>query len=557
MSSIEELESSIDIVELVKRYTALKKAWTNYKALCPFPGHNEKTPSFVVSPSKQLAHCFWCHRWWGPIKFIMDVENCEFREALEILSSITWVKLKWYDAKKEKIKKNIYSAYKDSVSYYRNNLEKYPDILAYLKSRWLTQESIDKFNLWYSDSWLELYNYLIWKWVEHTLIEKTWIYVDINSKKDKFLARVIFPIQNRRWDFVAMAWRVIWNAMPKYINSSASDIYDKSSTLYGLFQARNEITKKNAIIITEWYMDCIALHQAGFKNTVCVSGTALTEKHIWIIKKLTSRIYLCFDWDKAWADATNLSIEMLKNKDLEVKIINLWKYKDPDEAIKDDFDFENAIRTALTPIGYFLKDIKNTDSLLEKKEYLQKSLDILKNYQNNVEIDFYLKEISQILDIKLEVVYSEFKRTKLAKRENIWIKNNAWNITSQEMIIWIILQYPDYFEFIKENISFREFLNDDLQNILENWIEIINNFEINKKNKYKALSSQEEALEIQAQLEWSSVKNEEAIKSIILKTIKKLNWDILSEAKNELTEKIKSGDLEALKKYNELLKIKK
>ncbi len=553
MSSIEELEASIDIVELVKRYANLKKAWTNYKALCPFPGHNEKTPSFVVSPSKQLAHCFWCRRWWWPLKFIMDVENCEFKEAIEILSSITWVKMKWFDAKTEQIKKNIYSIYKDIVNYYTNNLKKYPEISKYLYDRWLNSDSITGFSLWYSDSWLDLYNYLVWKWYDDHLIEESQVFVDFNTKKDKFIWRVIFPIRNQRWDFIALAWRVLWNGMPKYLNSSSSNIYDKSSILYWLFQARNEITKKDFIIITEWYMDCISLHQAGFTNTVCVSWTALTEKHIWIIKKLTSKIYLCFDWDWAWLNATNLSIEMLKNKDVEVKIINLWNYKDPDEVIKAWMDFNDYINNAVSPIWFYLNTLENTDSLQDKKQHLNKLLDIVKNYQDNVERDYYLKEISQKLDIKLEIVYSEFAKTRLAKRENDTFKNTKTPTSSQDTLVWLLLKYPEYFDFIKENIKFTKYLNSDLQNILNSWVDYINNFELDKKSRYLTLINQDEVLTIQAQTDNYIQKNDDNIKSSILKTMSSIYLSLTQELKEILANKIKSWDKEAVKDYYDLL----
>jgi DNA primase len=258
----------------------------------------------VVSPSKQIAHCFWCHRWWGPLKFIMDVENCEFKEAMEILSSITWIKLKWYDKERETLRKNVYSLFKDIVRYYKKSLENNPWVQKYLIDRWLNTESINTFEFWYADSGIELYNYLKQKWYDDELINESNVFWDLKTRRDKFIGRIIFPLKNIRWDIVGLAGRIIHNGEPKYLNSPASQIYDKSSILYGLFEARWEITKKDFIIITEWYMDTIALHQAWFKNTVCVSGTALTEKHIWVIKNLTSKIYLCFDNVNAWVQAT-------------------------------------------------------------------------------------------------------------------------------------------------------------------------------------------------------------------------------------------------------------
>lgn len=557
MSQIEELESSIDIVELVKKYTNLKKAGVNYKALCPFPGHNEKTPSFVVSPSKQIAHCFWCHRWGGPLKFIMDVENCEFKEAMEILSSLTGVKIKGYDKEKETLRKNVYSLFKDIVRYYKKSLENNPWVQKYLLDRWINSESLATFEFWYADSGVELYNYLKQKWYDDELIIESNVFSDIKIKKDKFIGRVIFPLKNIRGDIVGLAGRIIHVWEPKYLNSPASQIYDKSSILYGLFEARWEITKKDFIIITEWYMDTIALHQAGFKNTVCVSGTALTEKHIGVIKKLTSRIYLCFDNDHAWIQATNLSIEMLKNKDLEVKVISLDGGKDPDEIIKSGGDFQLFIEQALSPIWYHLKQMQETESLQDKKEMLKKLLEIVKNYQDNIEKDFYLKEISKKLDIKIDVVYLEYNKTKLEKRAWEFEIPISHKLKSEDLIIGYIIKYPEKFSLIKEHIHFVSYLWGDLQNILKNGIEIIHQFELTKKNHYLSLSQNDEALEIKAQLENSWVKNSDKIDSIILKTIQKLNKDTLKNAESSIKQRIQSGDIDALGEYKEILKIKK
>ena len=243
---VEDLEWAIDMVDLVWRYTKLKKSWTNYKALCPFPWHSEKTPSFMVSPTKQIGYCFGCHRGGWAIKFIMDIENCTFKEAVEILSNYTWIKVAWnFKTENFEVKKNLYSLYKDATNYYKNTLKNYPEIKKYLYERGLNEDIINNFNIWYSDSWIELFNYLKSKWYTDEQIFESQIFLDIKTKKDKFIGRVIFPIQNSRWDFVAFAWRITWTWEPKYLNSPASKLYDKSNILYNLFNARQAITKED------------------------------------------------------------------------------------------------------------------------------------------------------------------------------------------------------------------------------------------------------------------------------------------------------------------------
>lgn len=560
VNSIQDLENSIDIVELVKRYTNLKKAWANYKSLCPFPWHNEKTPSFIVSPSKQIAYCFWCHRWWWPIKFIMDIENCSFKEAVDILSNITWITLSWIDAKKEKIKKNIYSVLKEIKNYYVKSLQKESKVLKYLFDRWLTKESIEKFELWFSNSWTELYKYLKEKWFEDGLIEKSNVFLDLKNKKDKFIWRVIFPIKNIRWDVVAFAGRVIVDWEPKYLNSSSSDVYDKSSILYWFYEAKNDISKLNYIMITEGYIDVISLHQAWFKNVVCVSWTALTEKHVQIIKRFTSKIYLCFDNDKAWENATNLAIDMLKNKELEVKIIVLDWWKDPDEIIKNWIDFNIFIKNALSPISYFIKKLWPINWISDKKEALKKMLEIVKSYSDDIERDYFLKEISEKLDIKLDLVYLEFNKIKVNLKNN----TNSSIITEKKLediednIIVLFLKYPHLIDFIIENlIDVHSYFSIILQRIIQNKKVDIDELDIDRKNRLLALANKEEALKIQAQMQDNAIKTNEKIISDIKKQIKKFNNDMIKKIENDLKEKIKLWNIDAIKEYQKILKLKK
>ena len=544
---VEDLEWAIDMVDLVWRYTKLKKSWTNYKALCPFPWHSEKTPSFMVSPTKQIGYCFGCHRGGWAIKFIMDIENCTFKEAVEILSNYTWIKVAWnFKTENFEVKKNLYSLYKDATNYYKNTLKNYPEIKKYLYERGLNEDIINNFNIWYSDSWIELFNYLKSKWYADEQIFESQIFLDIKTKKDKFIGRVIFPIQNSRWDFVAFAWRITWTWEPKYLNSPASKIYDKSNILYNLFNARQAITKEDFIIICEWYMDVIALNKWGFLNSVAVSGTALTEKHLTLIKRLTKKIYLCFDWDWAWQKATELSLEKMKNEGFEVKIITISWGKDPDEIISSGKDFSQFIKNALTPIWYFIKKSKfNTWSLEDKKILLEQGLELIKSYSDNVEKDFYLQELSKLLWIKESIVYDRFNKIKFkvqkSTEENLKIKNN---ISSIELIMWYILLDEKNIDFFKENIVFSEYLPKDLKEIFEFWIKKIESFDLEKKEKIKWVSLK---IEDSENFKNSINKQEELKKAVIW-----LNREIFLKKQEELKNKINSGDESVLLEFTSL-----
>lgn len=546
---VDELENAIDIVELVSKYVKLKKSWANYKAVCPFPGHTEKTPSFMVSPVKQLAYCFGCHKGWGALKFIMDIENTEFKDALQILAWITGRKLEWFDSEKYKVQKNIYNLYKDSVNYYKKALENNSEAQKYLFNRGLKKEDFKKFNFGFSDSGISLFNYLKDKWYNDKQIWSSNIFVNLSGRKDKFIWRIIFPIQNLRWDFIAFTARIINSWEPKYLNSPASELYDKSEILYWLFQAKKSIVDKNYVIIVEWQMDAISLQSAWFINTVAISGTALTEKHLIVLKRITHKIYLSFDWDSAWKKATKLALETIKNKWFEVKIIDIPNNSDPDSLLKTGEDFEKFIKNALSPIGYYInKSDFDITSIEDKKKLLEELLEILKSYLDRVEQDFYLQEISRILNIKIDIVYDNFIRINRQK-VRFWVlkkqENSNQNFTLEEIAIWYILLDSKYKDFIEKNIIFENNIWSDLKEVLEN-TKIIEKFELAKRDKLRAIS-----MKISSEQEQDS---EKIVVDNLVNFTKKLNKFYYKNIVSELKQKMELGDDLAFLKYSKIIK---
>ncbi len=542
---VEDLENAIDIVDLVSKYTSIRKAGANYKALCPFPWHSEKTPSFVISPSKQLAYCFGCHKWWGALKFIMDIENCDFREATEILWSFTWINVKTnFDQESYDIKKSIYSLYKDAVNYYKKALEENPNIEKYLFDRWLTKEAIQDFNFWYSDNWPKLYSYLKEKWYDDKIIKEANIFVDENLKKDKFINRVVFPIQNLRWDFVAFTARTIWNLEPKYLNSPASRIYDKSSILYWLYSARSSIAKNNFVIVTEWQMDTISLQVAWFKNTVAVSGSALTEKHIQILKRITKKIYLCFDWDWAWEKATKLALEILKNKWLEVKLIILPDWQDPDEIIKAWKDFWEFIRNAVSPVWYYIKKSDfNIDSIDDKKKLLSLIIDVINSYSDQVERETYVKEISKLLWVSENIIYDKINSSGFKRRtEQIEEKRDKFSL-SDIAISYIVLN-PSLKKDFEEKLVFKDDIDFDLKKALEDSRKFLDSLELSKKEKIRWIGLMLD----------EKNENEEKTQKSVDGLINQINKFTYKQITNRLRKLMWEGNTEAFKKYSEVMK---
>ncbi len=298
MSLSQEIDAKINIVDLAGRYVQMKKAGANYKALCPF--HNEKTASFMISPAKNIAYCFSCHRGGGPVKFLSEVEKIEFREAIQILAKEAGVELKTdYYKERGENRTDIYELYKMVASWYQQDLYKPENIdkLTYIQKRGLTGETLEKFGIGYSGDSRGLFYHLKEKGFSEKDIMDSGVFV--SSSRDKFFGRIVFPIANYTGNIVAFTGRIIDQGEPKYLNSPASRIFNKSEILYGLNLAKTEISKKGFVIIAEGQMDTIALHQAGFTNTVAISGTALTKEHVQFLKRLSHRIYLCLDSDNA------------------------------------------------------------------------------------------------------------------------------------------------------------------------------------------------------------------------------------------------------------------
>jgi len=549
---VDELENSIDIVELVSKYTKLKKAWANYKAVCPFPGHNEKTPSFVVSPVKQLGYCFGCHKWGWALKFVMDIENMEFKDAIQVLAWITWKKLDGFDNEKYKVQKNIYGLYKDAVTYYKKALENNPEAQKYLFERWLNKEDFEKFNFWFSDSGVSLYNYLKDKWYDEWQIKKSNIFVNIASRKDKFIGRVMFPIRNLRWDFVAFTARILNSWEPKYLNSPASDLYDKSEILYWLYEAKKSIVDNDFVIVVEWQMDAITCQSSWFNNTVAISWTALTEKHLTILKRLTHKLYLSFDWDSAWEKATRLALETIQNKWFEVKIIDIPDWSDPDDIIKSWWNFKDFVDNALTPIGYYIsKENFDITSIEDKKKILDKLLEILKHYSDPIEREFYFKEISRKLDIKDYIIYDKFNKINRDKIQ-FWVKKEDTqkndSFSFEELAIWYILNSEDSKKYIDENILFRDNIWEDLDSILKD-LSIIEKFPLEKKDRLKSISMQISCNEEND----TEDRKDEDLKNFV----KKLNVSIYKKLVTELKEKMNSWDEKYFIEYSNTVKLAK
>ena len=335
---IDEVVSRSDIVDIISGYIKLKKNGSSYVGLCPF--HNEKSPSFSVSPGKQLYHCFGCGVGGNVITFVMEYENYTFLEAVKYLADKAGMQLpetsySEEEKKNRDLKAKLLEINKIAATYYYHQLkaENGKIGLSYLQKRGLSDTTINRFGLGYAgQTGNALYQYLKSKGYDDALLKETGLFTYERGIYDKFWNRVMFPIMDINYKVIGFGGRVMGDAKPKYLNSPETKLFDKSRNLYGLNAAR--ISRKSNMIICEGYMDVISLHQAGFTQAVASLGTALTLGQAALMKRYTDNVLITYDSDAAGVKAALRAIPILKEAGLTTKVINMQPYKDPDEFIK-------------------------------------------------------------------------------------------------------------------------------------------------------------------------------------------------------------------------------
>lgn len=483
---VQKVIDTANIVEVISEFVSLKKAGVNYKGLCPF--HNEKTPSFIVSPSKQIFKCFGCGEAGTAVSFLMKHENFTFNEAIRWLAKKYNIEIKDVELSKEQIEEerqkealfhiNIFA--QKLFTYNLFNTDEGQIALMYLKNRGVNDESIVKFGLGWSMSDKE---HLCKKALENgynlELLEKAGLTNQIeqnNIKKgiDKFHSRVMFPIYSLSGQIIAFGGRIISNDVnaAKYINSPETFIYKKSQSLYGIYQAKNEIVKKNNCYLVEGYLDVISMHQKGITNTVASSGTSLTEEQIRIIRRFTDNITLVFDADQAGQKATSRGIELALKEGLNVKIVSLPTDEDPDSFCQkySEHDIKEYFRDNEQDFVYFL--IKNKpqnfdNNPAEKSKYLHQILNILSVINDKLKRDEYIKIISETFKINPNTIYIELHNIEKSKR------NIQQNNTTQKDDDTLTIELPQISnelyvvekQIIYYLLKFGDFIFDENQNV--------------------------------------------------------------------------------------------
>ena len=337
---VEEVRTKNDIVDIVSGYVKLQKKGSNYFGLCPF--HNEKSPSFSVSPSKQMYYCFGCGAGGNAITFLMEYENYSFPEALQVLADRAGVELPKEEMTKEAraqadLRATLLEINKLAANYFYYQLKQPQGKLGYdyLTGRKLSDATILHFGLGFANKTSDdLYRYLKSKGYKDEILKETGLVsIEERGTHDKFWNRVMFPIMDVNNRVIGFGGRVMGDGTPKYLNSPETRLFDKSRNLYGLNYARS--SRKKYMLICEGYMDVIAMHQAGFTNAVASLGTAFTSQHAMLIKRYTDQVILTYDSDGAGVKAALRAIPILKEVGISCKVLNMKPYKDPDEFIKN------------------------------------------------------------------------------------------------------------------------------------------------------------------------------------------------------------------------------
>ena len=403
MDETELIKSKVNIVDLISEYIPLKKAGVNFKAPCPF--HNEKTPSFVVSPERQIFKCFGCQKSGDIFTFLMEKEGMDFKDALEMLAKKAGIVLKQTESKKD-FKQRLFEVNLKAQEFFHYMLTKHPlgkNALEYLKSRGVTDESIESFGIGYApNSWESLTKVLLKR--NFTISEIIEVGLAVSSRNggyDRFRGRITFPLIDSKDKLRGFSGRVLYLAEPKYINSPQTPIFDKSEYLFGINLAKAEIRAKKEAVLVEGEMDVIMSHQAGFRNVVASKGTALTEGQVNLIKKFTENLSLCFDMDIAGDSASRRGIEIAEKAGLNIKVIELTSGKDAAEVVKEDPGlWEKAVADAVPIYDYYLTSIAkryDVSKSTDLKRIGEELIPIWAKISNSLERERYIEKLSAFI----------------------------------------------------------------------------------------------------------------------------------------------------------------
>lgn len=485
-SDLEEIKSRLNIIDVLGEYIRIEKAGSNYRALCPF--HNEKSPSFMVSEEKQMWKCFGCQKGGDIFTFVMEMEGLEFREALKQLAEKAGVELKGYDPKKTEVKNRTLEILELATKWYEYQLWNGPGktkILEYLRGRGLKDLTIKEFRLGYAPKgWRNILEFLVKRGFNTSEIEKTGLLVKKEKGHDyydRFRERIMFPIADYSGKIVGYSARVAPGgdeSQAKYVNTPETEVYHKSHVLYGLDKAKQEIKNQDFVLLVEGNMDVVASSQAGIKNVVAVSGTALTPDQIKIIKRYTPKVKMFFDMDSAGYNATKKSVKLCLSSDMSVEVVSIESGKDAaDIAREKPEELKQAVKNSKNAMEYLLDDsIKRFDKnkVEDKRKISEIMVDMMGSIANAVEKSHWIKKIAQKLEVAEDALTDILKKANLKNRwtgkesetkKEVYIVRPKMEVLADEALGMILTDPNVWKEAVKESKTLSFEPKDRLLNI--------------------------------------------------------------------------------------------
>ncbi len=480
-STVNEIRSRVDIVDLISEYVPLKKSGRNFKGLCPF--HSENTPSFMVSADKQIFHCFGCHEGGDIFGFIMKMDGLTFPEALERLADQAGVEIARQNSSpriSKEEKENLYQANRVAAWHYHETLKNAPEAenaRKYLEQRGIRPQEIEKFRLGYA---LPYSHNLETVYKSRNVPLEAALKTGVLRQGDRgyfesFQGRIIFPIFNRDNRVVGLGGRIIESQenMAKYINSSDSPIYDKSANLFGLPQALESIRKKNRIFLVEGYLDVITLHQYGFSEAVAPLGTALTPRQISLIKRYADEIIVLFDGDDAGWKAAERSLDLFLDQEISPKVLVLPKDEDPDTFLKKfgAKSFQEKLKETRNLLAVIIDKTltKNSTDIPGRAAALTELKPYLLKLHSSLERNLYIRKLAENMDVPEAWVFEELG-IKANKAESISYKPDIKQKEmsgAEEMLLEIFLKFEMTRSKIIENIQPSDFITSHFQAFTE------------------------------------------------------------------------------------------
>jgi DNA primase len=470
---LEEIRSKVDIVDFISDYVQLKKSGQNYKGLCPF--HSEKTPSFMVSQSKQIFHCFGCGIGGDVVSFLMKHDNLSFNEAKRYIAKKAGIKITDFNLNKRVSEKRekLLRIQSEALKFFAENLKSSNPAQAYLKKRGVDEVSIDNFHIGYATGERDaLFKYLKNEGHPDSLIKDAGLVVfDGKDHRDTFRGRVIFPIFNYQNDVIAFGGRVMDNSMPKYLNSPGTEIFKKGDTLFAINLSKDEIRKKGYAIIVEGYLDAIMCHQYGFKNTVAPLGTALTLRQLQRLKFLTGKVVLVFDSDEAGISAARRSLAILCECDFRARILLLPEGEDPDSFLRKSGSqpFKKLLSHTVSMIE-FLLSTSSASGGGDRIDNVKDALGMIATLIDLLIADEMLGELADRSRINESVLRSELKKIKRKAGshtvEGLRIARAALN-REETLLLSAIIAFPEKADYVLSSLDIEDLRDETIRSIFK------------------------------------------------------------------------------------------